>query len=71
MSDDPLELISQLEAQERELIFSRFDNSVGDIRGTPRRRSLKRSLPVTSSRTMSSVHRSSSSSIALATGQNW
>ena len=49
----------------------RLDSRVGDIRGTPRRRSLKRSLPATSSRTISSVHRSSSSSIALATGQNW
>ena len=43
----------------------------GDIRGTPRRTSLKCWLPVTSSRTMSSVHRSSNSSMALATGQNW
>jgi hypothetical protein len=41
------------------------------MRGSPRRSSLNRSLPITSSRTMSSVHRSSSSSIAFATGQNW
>ena len=43
----------------------------GDILGTPRRRSLKCRLPSMSSRTTSIVHRSSSSSIALATGQNW
>src|SRR5438874_1617105 len=39
------------------------------MRGSPRRRSLNRWLPLTSSRTTSMVHRSSSSSIALATGQ--
>jgi MFS family permease len=50
--------------------WSRLDSSVGDMRGTPRRNSLKCRLPVTSSRTMSNVQRSSSSSIALATGQN-
>jgi len=49
----------------------RLERSVGDIRGTPRRSSLNRPLPLTSSRTMSSVHRSSSNSIAFATGQNW
>ena len=51
--------------------FSRLDSSAGDIFGTPRRRSLKCLLPSSSSRTTSMVHRSSSSSIAFATGQNW
>ena len=49
----------------------RFDSSDGDIRGSPRRSSLKCLLPSTSSRTTSSVQRSSSSSMALAMGQNW
>jgi len=48
-----------------------LDNSAGDILGTPLRSSLKWVLPSSSSRTTSSVHRSSSTSIALATGQNW
>src|SRR6476660_5939777 len=51
--------------------FNRFDSSAGDIFGTPRRRSLKCLLPSNSSRTTSIVQRSSSNSIALATGQNW
>ena len=51
--------------------FSRLDKSAGDIFGTPRRRSLKCALPCSNSRTTSNVHRSSSNSIALATGQNW
>ena len=41
------------------------------MRGTPRRRSLKRVLPHSSSRTTSGVHRSVSTSEAIATGQNW
>ena len=47
------------------------DSRVGDIRGRPRRSSLKRSAAETSSRITSSVQRSSSSSMALETGQNW
>jgi hypothetical protein len=50
---------------------SRRESKVGDIRGNPRRNSLNRELPATISRTTSIVHRSSSNSIAFATGQNW
>src|ERR1700744_3372763 len=49
----------------------RLDNNAGDIFGSPRRRSLKCALPRSNSLTTSSVHRSSSNSIALAIGQNW
>jgi hypothetical protein len=48
-----------------------LDSNAGDIFGTPRRSSLNRVLPSNSSRTTSSVQRSSSTSIAFATGQNW
>ena len=49
----------------------RFDSSVGDISGTPRRRSLKRVVPHSSSRTTSAVQREHTTSAAMATGQNW
>ena len=55
----------------RTSIVNRFDSRAGDIRGTPRRIALNCRLPSISSRMISIVHRSSSSSIALATGQNW
>src|SRR5438105_9875637 len=51
--------------------WSRVESSAGEIRGTPRRRELKVRLPSRSSLTTSIVQRSSRSSIALATGQNW
>jgi hypothetical protein len=51
-------------------VCSRLDSSVGDIFGTPRRRSLKCVVPASNSRTTNTVHRSSSNSMALATGQN-
>src|SRR6476661_4513569 len=51
--------------------FSRLESRAGDILGTPRRRSLKCLLPKSISRTMSRVQRSSSTSMALAIGQNW
>src|SRR6476659_3007596 len=54
----------------RTRVLSRAESSVGDIRGTPRRRALKWRLPHSSSRITSIVHRSSSSSMAFATGQN-
>ena len=50
--------------------FSRFDSSVGDIRGTPRRRSLNRVEPLSSSRSTSAVHFEQTISAAMATGQN-
>ena len=50
--------------------FSRLDNSAGDIRGTPRLRSLKRVEPQSSSRTTSVVQRVHRISDAIATGQN-
>jgi hypothetical protein len=37
--------------------FSRFDSSVGDMRGTPRLRSLKRRLPHMNSRSTRAVQR--------------
>jgi len=40
------------------------------MRGTPRRRSLKRVVPAPSSRRTSSVHRVQMISAAMATGQN-
>ncbi len=49
---------------------SRFDNRAGDIFGTPLRNSLNRVLPKSISRITRSVQRSSSTSIAFATGQN-
>src|SRR6185437_7791171 len=51
--------------------FSRLDSSEDDIRGTPRCRSLKRTLPQSSSRTTNGVQRSANTSAACATGQNW
>ena len=54
----------------RSSVLSRLDSSAGDISGTPRRRSLKRVLPHSSSRTTSGVHLSVSTSEAMATGQN-
>ena len=50
--------------------FSRFDSSVGDIRGTPRRRSLKRVEPLSISRSSSAVQREQMISAAIAIGQN-
>src|SRR5271166_3528092 len=55
----------------RDSDLSRLDNSAGDIFGSPRRRSLKCTLPRSNSLTTSNVQRSSSNSIALAIGQNW
>ena len=49
----------------------RFDRSVGDISGTPRRRSLNRVVPHNSSRTTRAVQREHTISAAMATGQNW
>jgi len=51
--------------------LSRLDSSVGDISGTPRRRSLNRLEPLSSSRTTSTVQREQRISAAIATGQNW
>ncbi len=50
--------------------FSRFDSSVGDIFGTPRRRSLNRAEPASNSRSTSGVHFEQTISAAMATGQN-
>jgi hypothetical protein len=50
--------------------FSRLDKSVGDMRGTPRRRSLKRVEPASISRRTNIVHREQTISAAIATGQN-
>src|SRR5215469_14020765 len=50
--------------------FSRRDNRVGDILGTPRRRSLKRVDPAMSSRSSGMVQRVHNSSEAIAIGQN-
>ena len=49
----------------------RLESKVGDMRGTPRRRSLKRVLPHSSSRRISGVQRAQITSDAIATGQNW
>jgi hypothetical protein len=49
---------------------SRCTSNVVDIRGTPRRMSLKWVLPHISSRTTSGVQRSPKTSAARATGQN-
>ena len=51
--------------------FSRCDSRAGDIRGTPRRRSLKRVEPAISSRSSTMVQRVHRISAAIATGQNW
>lgn len=51
-------------------ILKRCDRSDGEIKGTPRRRSLKCRLPHSSSRTTKGVQRSARISAALATGQN-
>src|SRR5688572_26507403 len=50
--------------------FSRFDSSEGDMDGTPRRKSLKRVVPHSNSRTTSAVQREQMTSAAMATGQN-
>jgi hypothetical protein len=50
--------------------LSRRDSNAGDIRGTPRRSSLKRVEPATSSRSKTTVQRVQSTSAAIATGQN-
>ena len=51
-------------------VRSRAASSVVDIRGSPRRSSLKWELPHSSSRTTSSVQRSPSTSAPRATVQN-
>ncbi len=50
--------------------LSRLDKSDGDIRGTPRRRSLKRVVPQSISRSTSTVQRVQRISAAIETGQN-
>jgi hypothetical protein len=50
--------------------FSRRDSSAEDMRGTPRCRSLKRTLPHNSSRTTNGVQRLARISAARETGQN-
>ena len=50
--------------------FRRFDRSAREISGTPRWISLKRELPLISSRRISGVHRVVTTSAAFATGQN-
>ena len=50
--------------------LSRCDSNAGDIRGTPRRSSLKRVEPAMSSRSKTTVQRVQSISAAIATGQN-
>ncbi len=52
-------------------VRSRRASRVGDIRGRPRRISLNRVLPQSSSRTTSGVHRSHRTSAPRATVQNW
>jgi hypothetical protein len=54
----------------RSSVLSRFESRDGDISGTPRRSSLKRVLPDSSSRTTSGVQRSVSTSQVSAMGQN-
>jgi hypothetical protein len=51
-------------------ILKRFDRSAGDIRGTPRRSSLKRVEPARSSRRRTRVHLEQRISAAIARGQN-
>ena len=51
--------------------FSRWESSAGDMRGTPRRRSLNRVEPAISSRSTTMVQRGQRISAAIATGQNW
>jgi len=48
-----------------------LDNSVGDIRGNPRRRSLNLVLPHSISRRITTVQREHRISAAIETGQNW
>src|SRR4051812_18206020 len=55
----------------RSSVSNRSLSRVGERRGTPRRMSLKRRAPASSSRTTSSVQRSASTSDDKATGQNW
>ena len=50
--------------------FNRLESSAGDMRGTPRLRSLKRVVPQSSSRRMSGVQREQNTSAAIETGQN-
>jgi hypothetical protein len=50
--------------------FKRRDSSAGDIRGTPRRKSLKRVEPAIISRNITTVQRVHRISAAIATGQN-
>ena len=50
---------------------SRSESTVREMRGMPRRMSLKRWLPHSSSRTISKVHRPPSISSDRATEQNW
>ena len=50
--------------------LSRFDRSVGDMRGTPRRMSLNRVEPQSISRNTSAVQREQRTSAAMAMGQN-
>jgi hypothetical protein len=48
-----------------------LESSVGDMRGTPRRRSLNRRVPQYISRKIKGVQREQKISAAMATGQNW
>ena len=50
--------------------LSRLDSSEGEQVGRPRRISLKRVLPTSSSRRMRGVHRWQTTSAAFDTGQN-
>jgi hypothetical protein len=50
--------------------FSRFDSSVGDIRGTPRRRSLNCVELLSNSRSTSGVDLEQTIYASMATGQN-
>ena len=50
--------------------FSRLESSAGDMRGTPRLRSLKRLVPHSISRRISTVQREHRISAPIATGQN-
>ena len=49
----------------------RWERVAGEIRGMPRRKSPKRQLPASNSRTTTGIQRSARSSAALATGQKW
>ena len=50
--------------------FRRLDSRLGDILGTPRRKSLNRVDPAMNSRSKTMVHRVHSTSAAMARGQN-